>query len=85
MQGSDAHKAQQLASLVRTTFGELPLAPTYGAGDMAFTEIDIAGIAVQINSFHPDIKIEDIILYRTRTGRNAFEILFTSETPLEEE
>lgn len=85
MQQSDAHKAQQLASLVRTIVGELPLAPTYGLGDIVFAQIDIADVAVQINSFHPDIKIDDIILYQTNTGRNTFEILFKSETSTEEE
>jgi phage baseplate assembly protein W len=78
-QGSDAHMAQQLAALVRTASGDLPLAPTYGVGDLTFTEIDPAAIASKIADFHPDIGIEDIIIYQTATGRDAVEMVFTSK------
>lgn len=78
-QGSDEHKAQQLAALVRTWPGELPLAPAYGIGNSPFNEIDPAEIAVQIATFYPEIKIDDIVLYRTQSGRNAVEIVFSPE------
>jgi hypothetical protein len=84
-QGSDAHKAQQLAALVRIVSGELPLAPDYGVGDLTFTEIDPSEIAAQVSNFHPDIMIEDIVVYRTATGKDAVEISFASETPTGDE
>lgn len=78
-QGSDAHKAQQLAALVRISPGELPLAPTYGVANNLFSVVEPATIAAQILTFHPDVVIQDIVVYQTDTGRDAYEISFTSE------
>lgn len=84
VQGSDAHKAQQLAALVRTSTGTLPLAPTYGVSDLVFSDIDPTEIAAQITNFHPDIKIDDIAVLQTSTGRDAVQISFTSNNSTED-
>jgi hypothetical protein len=78
-QGSDAHKAQNLASLVRTWPGELPLAPTYGVGNSPFDKISPSEIAVQISTFYPEIAVDDIVLYWTKSGKRAVEITFRPE------
>lgn len=79
-QGSDAHKAQQIASLARTWPNDLPLAPNYGIANSQFATLSPSEIAAQISAFHPDITIENVSVFQTKTGRDAVEVAFTSVT-----
>jgi hypothetical protein len=79
VQDSEAHHAQQLAALVRTMPGELPLAPQYGVPDPTFDGLDPGAIAAAAALFHPTIVINDIAIYATRTGRIAVQVDFGTQ------
>lgn len=79
VQDSEAHHAQQLAALVQTLPGELPLAPQYGTPDPTFDELDPGAIAAAAALFHPTVVINDVAVYVTKTGRIAIQVDFDSQ------
>lgn len=60
VQGSSAHQAQQIASMIRTRVGELDLAPAYGLVDATFGRVETGEIEASLNLYHPDIIVESI-------------------------
>lgn len=76
VQGSDAHKAQRLAALVRTRPGELPLALAYGTPDPTFDTVSPGDIRARAAVYHPEINIKDVVLYMTPSGELAVEVAF---------
>lgn len=62
VQGSDAHLAQQAYQFVQTRPRQLPLAPTYGIEDPVFRVVGRGEIIVGLARFHPDIKVEAVII-----------------------
>lgn len=80
VQGSDAHVAQCLMSLVKTEIRSLPLAPRFGLGQMLFSQIRATDVISAATIFFPTIRIEDVAVRLTRTGRESIEIVFSTDT-----
>jgi hypothetical protein len=75
-QGSDAHKAQQIAGLVQTRKGELPLALTYGIVDPVFSSVSDTEIAAALLTFLPEIEVISVSGYMTPQGQSVVDIKF---------
>lgn len=81
VQGSEAHRVQQVAGLIQTRIGELPLAPTFGVPDPAFTTIEPTEVIAAIDNFFPDIEVTDVDVYFTETGEFVIDVIF-EEAPV---
>lgn len=79
VQDSEAHHAQQLAALVRTLPGELPLAPQYGTPDPTFDDLDPGSIAAAAALYHPTVVVNDVIIFVTSSGQTAVQVEFGSQ------
>lgn len=75
-QGSDAHKAQQIACLVQTRKGELPLALTYGLQDPVFSVVSDTEVAASLVTFYPEIEVLSVSAYQTPQGQTVVDITF---------
>jgi hypothetical protein len=51
-QGSDAHKAQQVSSFVKTEVGERPLFDEFGISDPSFDRFDAEGFTERFQLFY---------------------------------
>lgn len=59
-ESSEEYKAQAIALLTRTGIGELPLEPSYGLTDPTFTVFLKSEFLRNVNTFWPEIKINDV-------------------------
>jgi hypothetical protein len=76
LQGSEQHRVQQVAGLIQTRIGELPLALTFGIPDPAFTTVEPTEIIAAIDNFFPDIEVTDVDAYFTETGEFVIDVIF---------
>jgi hypothetical protein len=76
VQGSEPHRVHQVAGLIQTRIGELPLAPTFGIPDPAFTFVEPTEIIAAIDNFFPEIAVTDVDVYFTETGEFVIDVIF---------
>ena len=67
-ENTDEYWSQFLGMLVRVETGELPLEPTYGINDPAFSTIDSGRVKLAARRFYPEVEISEVNI-----GRPSFD------------
>lgn len=67
-QGTDAQKAQEIATFLQTERGERPIYQEFGIQDPSFSDFDDSEFGASFSTFYGDIELEGIVIEQHGAG-----------------